>query len=156
MTAKRKVLLGFGIVAVALLVVLGVLLVRPDLLDRFALHGTWYLQPDRNSAAAEEVDAVTFQGLTGELTFWHRGVAVDRGTFRLEPTVSPKRLDLAVSLPPGAAPANGWDGVIHMIYEVKGATLKLCWVGGATQPPPAFPEEPAADMRILVLTRTKE
>jgi uncharacterized protein (TIGR03067 family) len=134
-------------------VVMGALLLSPEVRDRVALHGTWTIvsvQSSGTSTAVRRGGQVTFDGMTSAFLF-----VGSSGRFTLDPGAALKGIDMKVDLPEGSVPANGWDGILHGLYELDGSTLRFCWMPGRNERPATIPAAPTPGVEVLVLRRTK-
>jgi len=119
--------------------------------DRAALRGTWVIE----AATLEGRDhADDFRGmklvLDGDRYTIDFGKNTDKGTFTLDPTKTPKRIDVRSA----EGPFKG--KTLPGIYELKGDTLRLCLEadGKADKRPTAF--EAPGTTRNMLLTYRRE
>jgi uncharacterized protein (TIGR03067 family) len=70
------------------------------------------------------------------------------GTYTIDPTASPKRMDFVAA----AGPDKG--KVQAMIYELDGDTLRIAYTAGGERPA-SFPTKPAEKEYVVVLKRVK-
>jgi RNA polymerase sigma factor (sigma-70 family) len=118
--------------------------------DRDKLQGTWKVVAATLDGTTDgpEVDQVkkqleiVFKG--DKLTI---KVAAD---YKLDPTTSPKQIDLSVSYAPEEERRT-----IRGIYDLSGDDLKLCLGGPDTDRPTAFASEKGSRRMLLVLKRMK-
>jgi RNA polymerase sigma factor (sigma-70 family) len=98
----------------------------PERTDREKLQGTWVL-------VSEEIDGqpVTDNQRTpirlvfaGDGVTYRVGDGMQEGTYQLDPTQSPRALDVTL----------GGQMVIAFIYEVTDTRLTLCWIKGGPRP----------------------
>ena len=70
--------------------------------------------------------------------------------FKIDAVKEPKEIDITLQLPKGDRPLLG-------IYEIKGDTLKVCYVGGNTGRRPAeFATKEGVNSGYIVLSRAKK
>ncbi len=119
--------------------------------DRAALRGTWVIE----AATLEGRDhADDFRGmkliLDGDRYTIDFDKNTDKGTFTLDPTKTPKRIDIRSA----EGPFKG--KTLPGIYELKGDTLRLCLDGDgkADKRPTAF--EAPGTTRNMLLTYRRE
>ncbi|MFO0798107.1 MAG: TIGR03067 domain-containing protein [Gemmataceae bacterium] len=119
--------------------------------DRAALQGTWVL----DAATLEGRDhADDFRGmklvLAGDRYTIDFGPNTDKGNYTLDPTKTPKRIDVRSA----EGPFKG--KTLPGIYELKGDTLRLCLDadGKADKRPAAF--EAPGTTRNMLLTYRRE
>jgi uncharacterized protein (TIGR03067 family) len=89
----------------------------------------------------------TFQG--DRLTVTEDGKLVDEATFTLDPTRTPKTIDVTA----GRGPNKG--KVSQGIYAFEGDTLKLCSAAPGQKRPTEFKTDRASRTALLVLRRAK-
>jgi uncharacterized protein (TIGR03067 family) len=113
-----------------------------------ALKGTWRVVAI--TAKGEKVPDVTVKGLNlyyvfdaGKLTIKRQGQPDRDGSFTLDPTKSPRRIDLVV-------PGEGRD---KSIYELTGTTLRLCIDRDRTDYPTAFESKAMPRIDLLLLEK---
>ena len=100
------------------------------------LNGTWEvtrLVVDGKEQPAPKGATLTLKD--GKYTVRQGGKVVGEGASKVDPTASPKSLDLT----PGGGPTKG--KTVPAIYEVKGETLRLCFA------PPGKPRPKALESR---------
>jgi uncharacterized protein (TIGR03067 family) len=69
--------------------------------------------------------------------------------FKIDPSKEPKEIDITLQLPKGDRPLVG-------IYEIKGDTLKMCYVGSTTgRRPTEFATKEGKNICYIVLSRAK-
>ncbi len=118
--------------------------------DMKRLQGVWVVDPamykdlkDEKAIKALKAVRVTFKDWT--VTFTHPPANEEAGSYDLEPTKSPKQIDLMDA-------ARG-------IYELDGDTLKLCWdQNGKTngRPKKFANDKEKPTVNYLLLRREKE
>lgn len=120
--------------------------------DRAALRGTWVLE----AATLEGRDhADDFRGmkliLDGDRYTLDFEKNTDKGTFTLDPTKTPKRIDVRSA----EGPFKG--KTLPGIYELKGDTLRVCLDGDgkADKRPTAF-EAPGTTRNMLLTFRREK
>jgi RNA polymerase sigma factor (sigma-70 family) len=94
--------------------------------DREKLQGTW-VAVSQEIAGESQTDpalAETQFVFAGDRVTYRTGRRTYEGTYRLDPTRSPKVLDLVLDEP----------GVMNCIYEVTDTRLKWCWTKGGPRP----------------------
>ena len=69
--------------------------------------------------------------------------------YKLDPSQSPKAIDLANTGPMGKETTRA-------IYELDGDTLKLCWCEKVNERPNTFTGGPCSTLTIMVLKRVKK
>ena len=120
--------------------------------DRAALRGTWVLE----AATLEGRDHTDdFRGmklvLDGDRYTLDFDTNTDKGTFALDPTKTPKRIDVRSA----AGPFKG--KTLPGIYELKGDTLRLCLEGdGKADRRPAAFEAPGTTRNMLLTYRREK
>ncbi|HYT88514.1 MAG TPA: DUF5004 domain-containing protein [Gemmataceae bacterium] len=117
--------------------------------ERAKLQGTWKVveltkEGKQEAAAADKNMRMVFAGDK----FMMKGSDADyEGTFTLDPSKNPKRLDTRV--------VHGKDKVITTqgIYRLEGDTLKIAWTEGKAERPQEFAVKPGSGVRMIVLKR---
>ncbi len=135
---------------IAALCLAGISFAADDTGDVKRLQGTWVVDPamykdvkDHEAVKALKAIRVVFQG--DSVTFKHPPGNEETGPFRLDPTRTPKQIDLIDA-------ARG-------IYELRGNSLKLCWDqrGKANGRPTKFAHDKAKEtVHYLLLKREKK
>lgn len=127
---------------------------QPAQADRDVLQGVWVAQ----SAEREGKPAPLEE--TKQLRFTFRGdQLLVRGNFKddreeecaftIDPSSSPRRLDMDITPPKQNQPRPG-------IYEVKGDELKVCLrISGPQEPPSAFGTKPGSGLILVVFKKQK-
>lgn len=141
--------------------VLGVvLLVAADKADKPAkdqdqIQGTW-----ETTAVEFNGKDLAADGLKLKFTFKGATASVDgseqiqkdyaKFTFKLDPSTSPKSIDLIVS------DGDKKDEAIEAIYELKGDELKLCAKVGVKERPAKFASPEGDQIALIVMKRVKD
>jgi uncharacterized protein (TIGR03067 family) len=114
------------------------------------LNGTWEAvravkdgkeQPSKGKAT------MTFKD--GKYTVKVGDKVAGEGTFNLDPTATPKSLDIT----PSSGPDKGKTGLA--IYEVKEDSLRLCWAPGGKSRPKAFESKEGSGLFLVTFKRVK-
>jgi uncharacterized protein (TIGR03067 family) len=120
-----------------------------DELNRF--EATWKfvsIEFDGRSVAAErfQEDRLILKGKEFTTTV---GGTTTSGTFKIDPTAAPKSIDITFTDGPGKG--NTQKG----IYELKGATQKICWAAPGKARPTEFEAKPKSGRILQVLEKVK-
>jgi uncharacterized protein (TIGR03067 family) len=120
-----------------------------DELNRF--EATWKfvsIDVDGRSIPAERFgeDRLTLKGKQFTTTV---GGTTTTGTFKIDPTASPKRIDITFADGPGKG--NTQPG----IYALDGDTQKICWAAPGKARPTAFEAKPKSGRILQVLEKVK-
>jgi uncharacterized protein (TIGR03067 family) len=102
---------------------------KPAARDQDALQGKWGVKSQEvgGRLSPDEAEEVRLEFDGAKLKLMRGDQAIAAGTFTIDASQQPKRLDLSVTL----ADEPGVEGkTVHGIYELKGDTLKWC----TTQP----------------------
>jgi RNA polymerase sigma factor (sigma-70 family) len=119
--------------------------------DRDRLQGTWAVTAATLDGTSDgrEIDQIK-QGL--ELVFKGDKVTIKvEAGFTLDPTKSPKQIDLSPSL----GDPNQKDPTIRGIYELSGDDLRLCIGAPDAERPAAFASAKGSRIMLLALKRAK-
>ena len=116
-------------------------------------QGTWTFESVQ--AGGKEIPAAEFKGIT--VTFEGDKYAVKKGdevvqaaTLKLDPSKSPKTLDVTVA----EGPNKG--AVMLGIYEIGGETLKVCFDPHGKKRPTEFRSPPGSEYFVNVHKRVKK
>lgn len=71
------------------------------------------------------------------------------GTFKIDPTLSPKTIDITFTDGPGK------DNTQKGIYELDGDTQKICWAAPGKPRPTEFEAKPESGHMLQVLEKVK-
>jgi RNA polymerase sigma-70 factor (ECF subfamily) len=117
--------------------------------DKDKLQGTWGVVAAtiRGVDDGPEIEAMKKDF---ELDFRGDKVTIKlEADYKLDPTTSPKQIDLF----PSYGPAKEQNQVIHGIYELTGDELKLCISGPGEERPTKFASEKGSKVMLLMLKR---
>jgi uncharacterized protein (TIGR03067 family) len=115
------------------------------------LNGTWQgvrpVPEGKKPPAPREKVSVTLKD--GKFTFKRGGEVVAEGATEIDPTATPKSIDvkIATGLEKGEA--------LRGIYVVKGDTLRLCFAGPGQPRPKAFEPAKGSGHDLLTYKRVK-
>jgi uncharacterized protein (TIGR03067 family) len=120
-----------------------------DELNRF--EATWKfvsIEFDGRSVAAErfQEDRLILKGKEFTTTV---GGTTTSGTFKIDPTAAPKTIDITFTDGPGK------DNTQKGIYELAGATQKICWAAPGKGRPTEFEAKPKSGRILQVLEKVK-
>lgn len=148
------------IILVALLCVLGPTALiaptddKPDVeKETKKFQGTWTIES--SIAGGKEIPRdqlkgflVTYEGDKHTLT--HEGQVFQVGTQKIDPSKSPKTIDMTMS----EGPSKG--AVMLGIYEIDGETMKACFDSQGKKRPTEFKSEPGSATFVNVHKRVKK
>jgi uncharacterized protein (TIGR03067 family) len=116
--------------------------------DHLAIEGTWRavsVEANGNTVNPDDVKKiVTENGRDGEWTLLVEGKEVAEGTSTIDPTVTPKTIDLKTTKGPNAGQ------VTYGIYETTGKTRRICYAEPGRPRPSDF-SAPAGSGRIVAV-----
>ncbi|HEV3166817.1 MAG TPA: TIGR03067 domain-containing protein [Isosphaeraceae bacterium] len=121
----------------------------PPKTDADKIQGTWDVFRIERNGKAQPKDAlfrikVTFDG-DKLFTKVGKRPPEPQGTFKLDPSQTPKAYDLTT--------AEG--STVHGIYELEGDTLKVCLSAPGDQRPTAMKTTPDDDRTLIIYQREK-
>jgi uncharacterized protein (TIGR03067 family) len=120
-----------------------------DELEHFAASWKFVsIDVEGNSVPAEmfQEDRLILKGK--EFTSTVRGTTT-HGTFKINPTASPKTIDITFTDGPGK------DNTQKGIYELDGDTQKICWAAPGKPRPTEFEAKPKSGRMLQVLEKAK-
>jgi len=114
-------------------------------------EGTWAVVSTAKGGKKAELGKsdslrIILKGTTYKLQF--NGKVVDEGTFKVDPTKTPKWLDIT--------PAKGQGKTIRGVYELKDDTYTVCTAGYDEERPTALKSEPGNNNFLQTAKRVKE
>jgi uncharacterized protein (TIGR03067 family) len=122
--------------------------------DRQQLAGTWRIMTlEVNGNKAKEEDAKKLTVINGSDDTWvlfSEGKEVGKGTNDLDPTTTPKKIDLTVM------ESDGQTKVYPGIYELGDQTRKLCFAPAGKDRPTEFTTTPGSEHILVVFEREKK
>ena len=112
------------------------------------LQGTWQVVSLEREGKQEDPEGIKNLKLVikGGTYTLQGGEEAFEGTFILDPTSKPKRMDTKGAKIPRT----------QGIYDLKGDGLKICWAEGDTERPREFATKPDSNLRLIVLKREKK
>jgi uncharacterized protein (TIGR03067 family) len=119
--------------------------------DEEKMQGTWLVV----SMVREGTSAADAEFKNVKVTIKDDVLAVKDGdkdeqvTIKLDPTKTPKTIDMATKNKPMAEQISG-------IYELKGDDLKICFAKGGGARPTEFASKPGSNDALIVLKREKQ
>jgi uncharacterized protein (TIGR03067 family) len=119
--------------------------------DRKALDGTWVgvvALRDGKRIVEDEASQIRLT-IVGDRYTLERGDKIDRGISRIDPTSSPKTIDLAII--DGEYKGQTWRG----LYQIEGDTLKGCFDPSGKERPTRFASAPGSDYVLREYRRSK-
>jgi uncharacterized protein (TIGR03067 family) len=115
------------------------------------LNGTWepvrIVADGKEQPAPKEKATVTLKD--GRYTVRQGGKVVGEGASKIDPSTSPKSLDIT----PGSGPTKG--KTVPAIYEVKGDTHRVCIAGPGKPRPKAFEAKEGSGHTLVTYKRIK-
>ncbi len=100
--------------------------------DYGKIQGTWKVvavENDGVKAPSEPLKRWTIVFKTGNKVFVNKGGVPEEGTFTLDPSKSPKEIDLTLERP-------GGDDTVKAVYTLEGDELKICGPSAKDRPRP--------------------
>jgi len=118
-----------------------------------ALRGTWQAEAsERGGKPASDVLGDQFIFSRDDLTVHRNGRSHLKGIFRLDPSKTPKQIDLIVT----QSPDGMWDGqTLHGIYELEGNQLRWCSSLPNHPRPQGFSPVTGSSQTLMVLRRVE-
>lgn len=122
--------------------------------DQDGLQGSWTVKSQEvgGRLSPDEAEEVRLEFDGAKLRLMRGDQAIAAGTFTIDSSQQPKRLDLSVTL----ADEPGVEGkTIHGIYELKGDTLKWCTTQPGMEERPATFETKQTQHMLVTCERQK-
>jgi uncharacterized protein (TIGR03067 family) len=118
------------------------------------LNGTWEwvrAAADGKEAPAPKSEKLTLTLRDGKYTLRRWGEVEEEGTAKIDPTASPKSLDLVPRIKP---PLDAGKTVLA-VYEVKGDTCRIGMAGPGTPRPKALEPKKGSEHSLGIFKRVK-
>lgn len=148
--------IGVGLLVTALTVIASAEEAKDEAIkmDRQQLAGTWRIMSlEVNGNQAKEEDAKKLTVVNGSDNTWalfSEGKEIGKGTNDLDPTTTPKKIDLTVM------ESDGQTKVYPGIYELGDQTRKLCFAPAGKDRPTEFTTTPGSEHILVVFEREKK
>ena len=119
--------------------------------DQDKLQGPWKLTALESDGKKASDDAVKAMRMTvkGDRLYLKEDNKEEEGTFKIDPTKSPKTMDLTIKV------GEKMD-TVRLIYELKGDDLKLCGGKLGKDRPAEFATKTGSGLHLLIFKREKE
>jgi RNA polymerase sigma factor (sigma-70 family) len=117
--------------------------------DEDKILGTWAVvsaEKAGQKGGGDDVKGLKVVLAAGSKLIHKTGDQEAEGTYKIDPTKTPKEIDASV----------GGDHLCHGIYKLEGDTLTICLAGPDEQRPTEFASKPGTKTMLMVLKREKE